>query len=386
MSSVTATLYYKDERSDKVYQATVAQQAGGFVVTFAFGRRGGPLTPGSKTPSPVTKEAAEKIFVKLLAEKKAKGYSEGEAAEPMVPVVHGYAHQGAYMLNSAEHVLTAIPVAHEFSPPMLLNEVTAEQAAELALSDEWMAQPKHDGIRLQIHRKGQSVCAFSRTGIMRTALPARIMDAVLAHGGQMSEFVIDGELVGDTFHAFEMLTFGHAVTQGENAGTFVRRDCRGQPAALRLGLLGGQHEWLAGVRIVETATSEGAKLALIARIHAEKGEGVVFKRVSAPYKSGRPNSGGDYLKHKFVTTGSFLVTGLHRQGKRSVELGLADGTRVGSCTIPPNKAIPAVGAVIEVRYLYFVGSLVQAVFLAVREDVPVSDCTARQLKHRQEAE
>src|SRR2546430_2311286 len=70
------TLFYKDDRSDKVYQAGVYPEGDGHIVRFAFGRRGGPLTPGRKTTSPVTLSEAEKIFGKLIAEKRAKGYAE----------------------------------------------------------------------------------------------------------------------------------------------------------------------------------------------------------------------------------------------------------------------------------------------------------------------
>ena len=69
--------------------------------------------------------------------------------------------------------------------------------------------------------------------------------------------------------------------------------------------------------------------------------------------------------------------------KRSVKMYLCDGTEVGSVTIPPNKAIPPKGQIIEVRYLYrhdVGGDLVQAVYLGPRADVNKEDCTAAQLR------
>ena len=67
-----------------------------------------------------------------------------------------------------------------------------------------------------------------------------------------------------------------------------------------------------------------------------------------------------------------------------MEMLTADGTAVGKVTIPPNRDTPEVGQVIEVRYLYFVGSLVQAVYLGQRFDIGPEACTLAQFKRRQE--
>ena len=71
------TLYYRQGSSDKVYQAAIAPAGDGFVVTFAYGRRGSTLTTGTKTLSPVTHNTARSIYDRLVREKKAKGYTEG---------------------------------------------------------------------------------------------------------------------------------------------------------------------------------------------------------------------------------------------------------------------------------------------------------------------
>ena len=72
MSIENTTLYYRDGSSDKVYQAAIEERDGGFVVSFAFGRRGSTLTTGVKTAAPVALSAAKKIYDKLVNEKKAK--------------------------------------------------------------------------------------------------------------------------------------------------------------------------------------------------------------------------------------------------------------------------------------------------------------------------
>jgi len=76
------TLYYRAGSSDKVYQAAIEPMGDEFVVNFAYGRRGSTLTTGTKTSLPVPYDTAKKIFVKLVNEKKAKGYTEGENGTP----------------------------------------------------------------------------------------------------------------------------------------------------------------------------------------------------------------------------------------------------------------------------------------------------------------
>ena len=57
---------------------------------------------------------------------------------------------------------------------------------------------------------------------------------------------------------------------------------------------------------------------------------------------------------------------------------------VGNVTIPPNAAIPRIGNILEVRYLYCyrAGSLFQPCFLGVRDDLDASACVVKQLKYR----
>ena len=55
-------------------------------------------------------------------------------------------------------------------------------------------------------------------------------------------------------------------------------------------------------------------------------------------------------------------------------------------TIAPNKAIPAAGALVEIRYLYAYkgGSLYQATYLNERDDIEAGDCVLGQLKYKAE--
>jgi bifunctional non-homologous end joining protein LigD len=78
----SVSLYYRDQRSDKVYRAWIDPVEGGYAVNIAYGRRGSALTTGTKTKTPVEHGAAVKILDKLVAAKKASGYTEGQDGTP----------------------------------------------------------------------------------------------------------------------------------------------------------------------------------------------------------------------------------------------------------------------------------------------------------------
>ena len=46
------------------------------------------------------------------------------------------------------------------------------------------------------------------------------------------------------------------------------------------------------------------------KLKEENREGIVFKKKSAPYTHGRPNSGGNMLKYKFYKTATFIVANI----------------------------------------------------------------------------
>ncbi len=80
------TLYFQNATSDKVYQVDLCEVTGGmYLVNFRYGRRGKPLREGTKTSQPITLEAAQKIFDKLVAEKTKKGYSASGTPTPAPP-------------------------------------------------------------------------------------------------------------------------------------------------------------------------------------------------------------------------------------------------------------------------------------------------------------
>jgi bifunctional non-homologous end joining protein LigD len=152
-------------------------------------------------------------------------------------------------------------------------------------------------------------------------------------------------------------------------------------------LAGAQHPH---VRLVQTAFTAKQKIELWQRLRRENREGIVFKRLDAPYTPGKPNSGGPQLKFKFCASLSAVVARVNRQ--RSVELQLLgkDGWQsCGNVTIPANHAIPKVGAIVEARYLHAhrdSGVLYQPVYLGPRDDVEPGECVVSQLKYKAEEE
>ena len=81
-------LHFTDGKSDKVYQAAIEPKDDGYLVTFSYGRRGGRMTTGTKTKSPVSLEEAKVIYSKLIQEKIAKGYAVPTKWQHRVTVSH----------------------------------------------------------------------------------------------------------------------------------------------------------------------------------------------------------------------------------------------------------------------------------------------------------
>lgn len=351
MNPESITLYYKAGSSDKVYTVELINHADlvpGWEVGFAYGRRGSSMTTGLKAKG-VPHATAKRIYDQLVREKMAKGYAPGADSTP-------------YQRTSSEMRTSGINV-------QLLNECSEDDVKRLINDANWGAQEKVDGRRQVIRKIGDTI-----EGINRKGLVVPISDAVRESALVIDwDFVIDGESVGDMFYAFDALQM--------------------EGISLCLKDYSFRHNRLSAhdaIQIVPLAKTTAEKRALYNHLLNVNAEGIVFKRLAAPYTSGRPNTGGDALKFKFYATGSFIVAAHNLQ--RSVQLHVLGEhdqmVNVGRCTIPPNHGIPKIGAIIEVRYLYAYsgGSLYQPVYLGVRDDIVVEECTLEQLKFKSEDE
>lgn len=346
------TLYYRDGRSDKVYQASIEPKEPGFVVNFAYGRRGSTMTSGTKTQSPVSIQEAQKVHSKLIREKLAKGYTPGADGTPYS--------------SPENNNPTGIS-------PQLLNPVDEESLEALLDSPDHYLQQKHDGRRLLVQKSENGIRGINRRGV-ECGIPETIRNAAQKIEGY---WLIDGEAVGETLHAFDILELG---------GVDLRRATYFKRLAVLMNLLMGAQQNT--IRWTDPWIDPQQKRRKFHELRNELAEGVVFKHKDAPYTGGRPASGGSQLKYKFVETASVLVTEIN--ARRSIGIGFIDrsGT-VGNVAIPANQRVPGIGSVVEVRYLYAMpGSLAlyQPVYLGEREDIAPSECVTGQLKFRNDPE
>ena len=350
-SAERITLYYREGASDKVYQAALEPQGEGFVVHFAFGRRGATLNTGTKTASPVDYEAAKRIYDKLVREKTAKGYTPGEDGTP---------YQHTQKEGRASGIL-----------PQLLNPVDDTQLEALLNDTLHGAQEKFDGRRVLLVKQNGALHGINRKGLL-IGLPEPVFQAARAIPG---DFILDGECVGEVLHAFDLLEW-----DGQNFRIWPYEE---RLASLAHLLSNHKQPHLVPVTTCWTPTE---KRTLLKALQAAQKEGIVFKNLDAPYTPGRPASGGAQLKYKFYATASAVVNKLNAQ--RSVEVRLFNGHSwqvAGNVTIPANHPVPPVGAVVELRYLYAFresGVLYQPTYLGVREDLRPEDCRTGQLKYK----
>jgi bifunctional non-homologous end joining protein LigD len=345
----STTLYFSEGSSDKIYQVAIEPRQGGWVVNFAFWRRGSTLSTGTKTSTPVPEAEAIRIYEKLVRSKTAKGYQSGEDGT-------------SYSVGSQK--LTDVR-------PQLLNPVDEAGLERLITSNAFVLEQKFDGRRLLLRKTGKSVVGINRRGF-ECGVPESILWAA---GGLLGDFLVDGEAVGDVYHVFDLLEINH-------------EDWRPQPYRERIirlsHLMPGEKK--DALRWVSREYWKDPKRIRLRQLRDEGAEGVVFKRLSAPYKPGRPNSGGDQLKYKFVETASVVVPGIN--ACRSVAIAVWNKNTLvpaGNVTIPADHPVPRAGSVVEVRYLYALrasGALYQPVYRGERDDINSAECTRSQLKFR----
>lgn len=345
----TANLYYREGGSDKVYRAAIEQEGSGYVVNFEYGRRGNTLITGTKTNSPVPYNKALTIFGKLVSEKMGKGYKE---------------------VNNGRVTTIANPItARETgAKPMLLNEIDEENVEKYINDPDWCAQEKYDGVRRMLIKKESDVVGTNRKGLT-IAISKEIIQQ-LQNASSVQNCILDGEAIGDS-----VIIFDYPIPEMSFKSRYeiLKDDFRFDGEILKLA---------------PVAWTTQEKKDLLKRLKEDNAEGIVFKNIHSEYVPGRPNSGGDHLKFKFVATATCVVTSISSV-KRSISLGVYDGNtlvEIGNTTVYPNQTIPAIGAFVEVQYLYYFngGSIFQPVLLGERDDMNKEDCTLKQLKYKRE--
>lgn len=395
----SVTLHCQQGSSDKVYilgimrleplTSTTWSPSQNFAVVAHYGRRYGHWTVAHKGHFSTLVEATKK-FNSLVREKSAKGY---ELIESVTTPEEG---AQASAPTPAPYVPAPfVPSAPPRPRCVLLNAVSPDSVDSLLDAPEWALQPKIDGQRLLVEiAEDGTIRGFNRRGVEVT-VPANIVDGL---DGFPTGVTYDGEITGgadgQVFHIFDVVDENLTFQQRTEALERVFGRQEGRPPAGRL-LTPYRQEALEGivgqngngsVRLVRTYIDRWAKRESLKTLADANREGVVFKRLDARYTVGRPNSGGSYLKHKFVQSATCQVLRVNNQ--RSVEIGLVGpgalpSRSCGNVTIPANHEIPAVGQLVEVQYLYAnpvvsdfsrgSATLYQPVYLGVRDDADGPD-------------
>lgn len=349
------SLFFKNEQSDKEYHVHLKEKGVGWIVEIQYAKRGSGLRSALKTKDPLDFDKAKAAYDKIVQGQLKEGYTPSEGGQ-------------AYQDTPLEKQFTGVI-------PQLLNVIEEKDFDSILTDPNWMLEVKFDGQNLLL-RKGATVEGINRTGIL-VAIPKAFDEALMSH--PCTSCLIAGEWLGARFAAFDLLELNNV-------------DLRGLPAQerkARLDQLVLQLPEETFIR-VEAAFTEEAKRHMHDSVLDGGGEGVVAKRIDAPYTPGRPNSGGTQLKRKFVESATVKVIG-HHATKRSVLVGTTNTQGVmvkrGWVTIPVNHEIPAVGAIAEVIYLYIAGvggALYQPNYKGIRNDVGEEACVCSQLKIKAE--
>ena len=243
--------------------------------------------------------------------------------------------------------------------------------------DRWVAEPKYNGVRCMVMVDGDAVGLLNRNGTplasgAQTTL--RKLRRDFAGLGLLGHWMFDGELVGDTIYLFDMIEGGTGFVSA--ATPFCTR-------RLALTILFDSLVTVPpSIRVAEQAKTAAEKTALLARIKAEGGEGIMLKLNDSPYVQGRTDRAG--WKVKLTKDADFVVMGTRTDGKLNATLGVFTEkgalTEVGRCSLIGKPTVVA-GDVVEVRYLYVGtnGRLVQPRLMRVRTDKTPGDCTITQL-------
>jgi bifunctional non-homologous end joining protein LigD len=355
MSSVveSISLFYKDGSSDKFYTASIEERNGAYAVPFSYGRRGTSGQSSLKIEN-VSLDAAKKIYTKLVNEKIGKGY------KPDGTTV-------AYAGVTADKKSTGFI-------PQLPNPITEEEVESYFKDSRFGSQEKHDGKHIILIYNNGITKASNKKGF-ECGYPVEFEKAMkeMASFNNFNSIILDGEAIGSIYCVYDILAIN-------------TNSCTGMSYAERYDKLSTLN-FPDGFKLSKLAYTEKEKREMCDRLYKSRKEGLVFKKLGASYTPGRPSTLGDMIKYKFYATLSTIVVE-GRSGKRAVGMELIDdsGNRihVGNVTIPPNKDVPKIGSVIEVRYLYCLqgGSLYQPTYLGVRDDIDIEECLMSQIKYK----
>ena len=196
--SVALTL--ANHKHSKAYAASIESVDGGgadgrsYIVCSTYGAIGSIQKPGKGTPKPVTLEAAEKFYDKLVTEK---------TTVPCTCCAGLYVITGTAVATSKPVVSAALAHFPAFFPELLEPISEAETNRYLA-DDAFSLEAKFDGTRLSVNLDGGVRAAYNRLGGF-IPVPVEAEKAVRTLG--CGNIWLDGEFEHGQFVAYDLLQF-----------------------------------------------------------------------------------------------------------------------------------------------------------------------------------
>lgn len=329
------TLHNTNPGHSKEYCLWIEEVSPGQYKLFShYGRIGATPQYTIKTPDPVSLSKCQTLWNQIYNEKSNKGYVKVASSNvafdaPFSDPVDNF------MYNQGK-------AKAEDKGPALMHLVSAdeEDMSNCMTDPSFGAQEKKNGRRLILETGKGTVRGWSKLG-KPAAIPANFK-IQLKH---VDNYLIDGEIVGEKFFAFDMLRFqGADIT----AKPFSERYSKLKFTLLKDDDATRYHN----ITVVPLVYSKKEKAALFKELKQGNREGIVFKDLGAKYTLGKGHQVA--YKYKFYAEGSFHVVKWNQ--KNSVEIVAYDGSHqisVGNVTVPEKyKKQIAKDDIIRVRYLY----------------------------------
>jgi len=285
-----------------------------------------------------------------------------------------------------DDVVTVDPLDPTLIVPQLLTEIDEDELVNYLDCDDFCAQEKKNGRHITLQMKNGLFTVRNKKGQPSTCAPEFEQEL---RSKNYTNILLDGEHVGDTFWVWDILEFLPTGICANDNGDLrhlsykIRYEQFLKP--LEFGPL-NPHGLAHPIKILPLYTGKKDKVELYFKLQKEKKEGIVFKRLTAPFSVGK---GQDQFKFKFYAECSVIVVeGRKNKNSIGMELFNAAGERefVGYCSC---SAHPPIGSVVEIKYLYVAhvgGCLYQPAFKEIRDDVDPEECTISQLKYKPEDE
>jgi len=277
----------------------------------------------------------------------------------------------AVRVEAASDDVTTPTVDPTLVIPQLLTEIGEDELVNYLDCDDFCAQEKKNGRHLTLQIKDDQFFVRNKKGQLSTCAPEFENDL---RSLNYNDILIDGEQVGDTFWAWDILEYN---------GNLRHHSYQTRHDLLKIYCLARK---LTHIKILPLYTGKKDKVELYLNLKKDKKEGIVFKRLTAAFSAGK---GQDQFKFKFYAECSVIVVeGRKNKNSIGMELFNSSGERefVGYCSCSTH---PPIGSIAEIKYLYVAhvgGRLYQPSFKELRDDVDPEECTTSQLKYKPEDE